>query len=116
MLRQPRLGKTLRGGLQLFKYFADDPSRNTGLTYRNGLSLSHGYDNQYRTSSIIVDSIMNKTYGYDLNGNIISILDAIEPSCGGTKGTLISTSLLDNSKFDDYTFKKCNDERGYGFL
>ena len=51
-----------------------------GLTYGNGLSLSHGYDNQYRISSIIVGSIMSRTYGYDPNGNIASIIDAIEPS------------------------------------
>jgi RHS repeat-associated protein len=52
----------------------------TGLNYGNGLSLNHGYDNQYRTSSIIVGSIMNRTYEYDPNGNITSILDPIEPS------------------------------------
>jgi RHS repeat-associated protein len=52
----------------------------TGLNYGNGLSLSHGYDNQYRTSSIAIGSIMNKAYQYDPNGNIISILDTIEPS------------------------------------
>jgi RHS repeat-associated protein len=52
----------------------------TGLTYGNGLSLSHGYDNQYRTSSIVVGSTMSRTYDYDPNGNITSILDAIEPS------------------------------------
>ncbi len=34
-----------------------------GLTYGNGLSLSQGYDNQYRISSIVVGSILNLTYG-----------------------------------------------------
>ncbi len=51
----------------------------TGLTYGNGLSLTHGYDNQYRTSSIIVGSVMNRTYDYDSNGNITSNIDSIQP-------------------------------------
>ena len=51
----------------------------TELTFGNGLSLSHGYDNQYRTSSIVVGSVMSRTYDYDPNGNITSILDAVEP-------------------------------------
>jgi RHS repeat-associated protein len=54
----------------------------TGLTYGNGLSLSQGYDNQYRISSIVVGSILNRTYGYDPNGNINSILDSVN-SPGG---------------------------------
>ncbi len=33
----------------------------TGLTYGNGLSLSQGYDNQYRISSIVTGSILNLT-------------------------------------------------------
>jgi RHS repeat-associated protein len=48
----------------------------TGLTYGNSLSLSHGYDNQYRTSSIVVVSILARTYNYDSNGNITYIDDA----------------------------------------
>jgi RHS repeat-associated protein len=51
----------------------------TGLTYGNGLSLSQGYDNQYRVSSIVTGSILNLTYGYDSNGNIISIQDGVNP-------------------------------------
>jgi RHS repeat-associated protein len=47
----------------------------TGLTYGNNLSLSHGYDNQYRTSSILIDPILDRTYGYDANGNVTSIDD-----------------------------------------
>lgn len=47
----------------------------TGLTYGNTLSLSHGYDNQYRTSSIVVGSLMNRTYTYDANGNVASFVD-----------------------------------------
>jgi RHS repeat-associated protein len=67
--------KTLASGVSYLPY-----GGITGLTYGNGLSLSHGYDNQYRTSSIIVGSVMSRTYEYDPNGNITSILDAIEPS------------------------------------
>ena len=67
--------KTLASGVSYLPY-----GGITGLTYGNGLSLSHGYDNQYRTSSIAIGSIMNRTYQYDPNGNITSILDAIEPS------------------------------------
>jgi RHS repeat-associated protein len=44
----------------------------TGLTYGNGLSLTQGYDNQYRISSIVTGSILNLTFGYDANGNITS--------------------------------------------
>jgi len=49
------------------------------ITYGNGLSLSQGYDNQYRISSIVTGSILNLTYGYDPNGNITSILDSVNP-------------------------------------
>ena len=45
----------------------------TGLTYGNGLTLTQGYDNQYRISSILTGSILNLTYGYDANGDITSI-------------------------------------------
>jgi RHS repeat-associated protein len=54
----------------------------TGLTYGNGLSLSQGYDNQYRISSILTGSIVNLTYGYDANGNIASVLDTVNPPGG----------------------------------
>jgi len=47
----------------------------TGLTYGNTLSLTHGYDNQYQTSSIAVGSVMNRTYTYDPNGNVASIVN-----------------------------------------
>jgi RHS repeat-associated protein len=47
----------------------------TGLTYGNGLSLSQGYDNQYRTSSIVVGSLFDRTYTYDANGNVTSVDD-----------------------------------------
>jgi len=52
------------------------------LTYGNALTLSQGYDNQYRISSIVVGSILNLTYGYDPNGNINSILDTVNPPGG----------------------------------
>ena len=54
----------------------------TGLTYGNGLILTQGYDNQYRISSIITGSILNLTFGYDPNGNIISLLDTVNPPGG----------------------------------
>jgi RHS repeat-associated protein len=47
----------------------------TGPTYGNTLSLTHDYDNQYRTSEIAVGSVLDRTYGYDANGNITSIDD-----------------------------------------
>jgi len=54
----------------------------TGLTYGNGLTLTREYDNQYRISSIVTGSILNLTFGYDPNGNITSIIDAINPPGG----------------------------------
>jgi len=54
----------------------------TGLTYGNGLSLTQGYDNQYRISSIVTGSVQNLAYGYDANGNITSILDSVNPPGG----------------------------------
>ncbi len=47
----------------------------TGLTFGNTLSLTQAYDNQYRTSSIALGTILNRTYGYDANGNITSFDD-----------------------------------------
>jgi RHS repeat-associated protein len=47
----------------------------TALTYGNTLSLTHEYDNQYRTSSILAGSVLDRTYTYDANGNITSIDD-----------------------------------------
>ena len=54
----------------------------TGLTYGNGLILTQGYDNQYRISSIVTGSILNLALGYDPNGNIVSILDVVNPPGG----------------------------------
>jgi RHS repeat-associated protein len=51
----------------------------TGLTYGNGLSLSQGYDYQYRISPIVVGSILNLTYVYDPNGNVTSITNQDPP-------------------------------------
>jgi RHS repeat-associated protein len=42
--------------------------------------LTQGYDNQYRISSILAGSILNLTFGYDPNGNVISIVDANNPT------------------------------------
>ncbi len=52
------------------------------MTYGNGLTLTQGYDNQYRISSIVTGSILNLAFGYDPNGNIISILDTVNPPGG----------------------------------
>ena len=54
----------------------------TGLTYGNGLTLTQGYDNQYRMTSVVVGSILNLTYGFDSNGNTTSILEAVNPPGG----------------------------------
>ncbi len=51
----------------------------TGLTYGNGLTLSQGYDNQYRISSIVTGSILNLAFGYDANGNITFITNPDPP-------------------------------------
>jgi RHS repeat-associated protein len=51
----------------------------TGLTYGNNLTLTQGYDNQYRFSSIVTGSIVNLSYGYDANGNITSITNPDPP-------------------------------------
>jgi len=48
----------------------------TGLTFGNTLSLTHGHDNQYRTSSIVVGSILDRIYNYDANGNVTFIDDS----------------------------------------
>jgi RHS repeat-associated protein len=54
----------------------------TGLTYGNGINLTQGYDNQYRISSIVTGSILDLTFGYDSNGNVVSILDSVNPPGG----------------------------------
>lgn len=62
----------------------------TGLTYGNGFTLTQGYDNRYRMTSVVVGSILNLTYGFDANGNATSILDAVNPPGGEvleTQGT-----------------------------
>ncbi len=51
----------------------------TAMTYGNNQVLTQVYDNQYRISSIMVDSLLYLTYDYDANGNITSILDAVNP-------------------------------------
>ncbi len=69
-----RLGnslKTLASGIEYLPFGGIE-----ALTYGNGLSLSQGYDNQYRIFSIVIGSIFNLTYDYDPNGNITSVLGA----------------------------------------
>ncbi len=51
----------------------------TAMTYGNNQVLTQVYDNQYRISSIMVDSLLYLTYDYDANGNITNILDAVNP-------------------------------------
>ena len=59
----------------------------TFLTYGNNLSLTQGYDNQYRLSSIVTGSILNLAYTLLIaNGNITSIIDAINPPMANTSG------------------------------
>ena len=51
----------------------------TGLTYGNNLTLSQGYDNQYRISSIVAGSVLNRSYDeYFPNGNVKKITDVLE--------------------------------------
>jgi RHS repeat-associated protein len=52
----------------------------TGFSYGNGLPLSHGHDYQYRISSIAVNSLFDRIYEHDPNGNVTSITDTIEPN------------------------------------
>ena len=54
----------------------------TGLIYGNNLSLIQGYDNQYRISSIAAGSVLDLSYSYDANGNIISTADPVNPTAG----------------------------------
>jgi RHS repeat-associated protein len=51
----------------------------TNLIYGNSLSLSHGYDSQYRISSIAVNPLFSRTYEHDPNGNVVSITDTVDP-------------------------------------
>ena len=66
--------KTLASGITYLPY-----GGITGLTYGNGLTLTQGYDNQYRISPIVVGSILNLAFGYDANGNITSITNPDPP-------------------------------------
>ena len=66
--------KTLASGISYLPY-----GGITGLTYGNTISLNLGYDDQYRTSSIVVGSVLDRTYNYDANGNITCIDDADPP-------------------------------------
>jgi RHS repeat-associated protein len=59
----------------------------TALTYGNGLSLSQGYDDQYRLSSIVLGSVLNFGYTYDAAGNVTSITNAAAPIPASTDTT-----------------------------
>jgi|GEM_PF-4041907 len=52
----------------------------TGLAYGNGLSLMKDYDDQYRVSSIVAGSVLSLVYQYSLDGNILSVSDALNPT------------------------------------
>ena len=53
----------------------------TSITYGNGLSGTIGYDNQYRISSITAGAVLSLGYtGYDNNGNITAITNALDAS------------------------------------
>jgi len=61
------------------------------LTYGNGIVGTIGYDNQYRLSSIQVSGILNLTSGFDANGNITGITNALD----ATKNKLFTYDALD---------------------
>jgi len=68
--------KTLASGIEYLPY-----GGITGLTYGNGISLSQGYDLQYRTSSIVAGSVLDRSYDeYDANGNVQKVTDHLETS------------------------------------
>jgi len=50
----------------------------SSFVYGNNLSLTQTYDDRYRVSSIIAGSVLYRTYAYDANGNITSILDSVD--------------------------------------
>ncbi len=54
----------------------------TELIYGNRLSLIRGYDNQYRVTSIAAGYVLDLSYSYDGNGNIISAADPVNPAAG----------------------------------
>jgi RHS repeat-associated protein len=50
------------------------------LTYGNGKQSSRSYDLDYRETGRAVPGIMAATYGYDLSGNVESVVDNLSPS------------------------------------
>ena len=53
----------------------------TGLTYGNTISLTQGHDLQYRITSIVAGSVLDRSYDeYDANGNVQKITDHLETS------------------------------------
>jgi len=51
-----------------------------GLTYGNGLARTVSYDQQYRISGIQTGVVQNLTYGFDNNGNVLSITNNLDAS------------------------------------
>jgi len=49
----------------------------SGLTYGNGLAETRGYDLAYRLTGITIPAVQNWTLGYDADGNVASVTDAL---------------------------------------
>ena len=49
----------------------------TAITTGNGITLDYGYDNDYRVNAISASGVIDKSYGYDLAGNITQINDTL---------------------------------------
>jgi len=84
------VGKALASSISYMPY-----GGITGFIYGNSLSLAQTYDNQYRISSIIAGSVLYRTYGYDANGNITSIVDSVDP-LAATPLDPLSTYIYEN--------------------
>jgi RHS repeat-associated protein len=53
----------------------------TSLTYGNNLSLTQGHDNQYRITSIVAGTVLNRSYNeYFPNGNVKKVTDNVDSS------------------------------------
>lgn len=50
------------------------------LSYGNGIELARSFDDAYRPSRITHTGVMDLSYQYDANGNILSIDDAVTPT------------------------------------
>ncbi len=69
-------------------YLPYGPARTIAMT--NGLTTSTSYDPQYRFSGQSITGtgspLLNHSYGYDANGNILAISDALDPTHNKTYG------------------------------